>query len=258
MNRLRRLKQQIEHYYNLFVIVFLGLIGISYIPLFMRKEILDAFAREDRIYETLTAIYFLLTSTMFIIFFLYSRFTENLGNNSKLKAISYVGLALLFFVAGGEEISWGERIFSIEHNYINDMNVQNELNFHNLKYFQGEEAILPLSISQLGIVFMFIFGLFIPFVCDIYEPLRRRIKPIFPVMPFKIGLLIAANYLIQKLLKNIIPLFPNLYQHSNLPVPAAIHEIREHGFAFAMLIITIFYFFLNFDFSNPVQEKSIK
>ena len=78
---------------------------------------------EDGILESAEAILYLLAS----IGFLY------LCKKQGFKNIWIWGLAVLFFLIAGEEISWGQRIFSIATpESIADINVQQELNVHNI------------------------------------------------------------------------------------------------------------------------------
>ena len=50
---------------NRSVVFFFILLIVAYIPVFMKEQILDAFVREDRIYETLSPIYLFVASIMF-------------------------------------------------------------------------------------------------------------------------------------------------------------------------------------------------
>lgn len=212
-------------------------LGATYLPLFARPSILDAFAREDGIFEDLTALYLFLTSVVFAVAFFWFR------RSSWLLRLSFVGLALLFFVGAGEEISWGERIFDWDDkNYIKSINVQGELTLHNLKYFQGEESLLPVSIAQLFTLFVFVFAVLIPFAGLLFPKVERLVAPHFPVLPWAPGLLVVVTYVFQKLMLRMLPSFPALYQHPTMPVPQGVHEIREHGYTFAVLASAVLYF----------------
>lgn len=220
-----------------FLIVSTLFLAITYLPLFANERILDAFGREDGIFENLTAVYLLITSVIFVAAFF--RFRDS----SWLLRLSYAGLALLFFLGAGEEISWGERIFGwTEQNFIRERNVQGELTLHNLEYFQGDDSVLPVSVSQLFIVFTFAFAGLIPLACALWPRLRDFIAPRFPVMPLYPGVLVVVTYVIQKLMLRILPIVPGLYQHSSMPIPQGVHEIREHGYTFALLASAIIYF----------------
>ena len=239
-----------------FLIVAALFLAITYLPLFANERILDAFGREDGIFENLTAVYLLITSLIFVVAFF--RFRDP----SWLLRLSYAGLALLFFVGAGEEISWGERIFGWnEQNFIRERNVQGELTLHNLEYFQGDDSLLPVSISQLFIAFTFIFAVLIPLVCAISPRVKSFVAPRFPVMPLYPGVLVVLTYIIQKLMLRILPIVPGLYQHSSMPVPQGVHEIREHGYTFALLAAAIIYVSREWKArqieENPVRQSAL-
>jgi hypothetical protein len=64
-----------------------------------------------------------------------------------------LGLAILFFLVGGEEISWGQRIFAIATpETMREVNVQGETNIHNLKGIN--EIVRALSLLTLWGLFV--------------------------------------------------------------------------------------------------------
>ena len=221
----------------LFLIIAAIFIGITFLPLFASERILDLFAREDGVFENLTALYLFVIALVFGVALFYVR------TASLLLKLSYTGLAFLFFLGAGEEISWGERIFHWEdQNFIRGVNVQEEFTLHNLKYFQGEESIIPVSASQLFVVFAFIFAVLIPLACTISPRISEFVAPRFPVLPLYPGVLVVLTYIFQKLMLRVLPIVPALYQHPTMPIPQGVHEIREHGFTFALLASVIIYF----------------
>ena len=228
------MKQYQSH--TAFLVIGTLFLGLTFLPLFASERILDAFGREDGVFENLTALYLFVTSLLFVAaFFLFRK-------ASWMLRLSYAGLAMLFFLGAGEEISWGERIFDLDdHNFIRGVNVQGELTLHNLKYFQGEDSILPVSVSQLFILFLFGFAVLVPLVCSIFPKVDRFVSPRFPVLPLYPGILVVVTYIFQKLMLRVLPLFPALYQHPTMPIPQGVHEIREHGYTLALLVSVIVY-----------------
>lgn len=230
---------QFSPQFYFWVILFLGL---TYTPLIMHEKILDAFVREDHIFETLTFVYFIVIGILFLYAFLRIRSKTNHNNLYWLSQLSLLGLALLFFVGAGEEISWGQRLFKIETpTAIKEINAQEELTIHNLNIFQGEEAIMPLDLSQLSTAFIFIFGLIIPLLCNISKKSRTFFSRIMPIMPLTIGYLFIVNYLFQKFIIRFLPNFSEFYLHTSMPIPVGIHEIREHGYAFLLMLSSAYY-----------------
>lgn len=85
-------------------------------------------AAEDRTVENGTALFLLVSS---IVLALHSR---SLGIKGRRGAMVLTAIyALMFFLAAGEEISWGQRIFGWESGeFFQENNKQLETNFHNL------------------------------------------------------------------------------------------------------------------------------
>lgn len=220
----------------LFLIIASLVLVATFLPLLASERVLDAFAREDGVFENLTALYLFLTSLIFAVAFFRFR------NSPWLLRLSYAGLALIFFLGAGEEISWGERIFGWnEQNFIRERNVQGELTLHNLEYFQGEDSILPVSISQLFILFTFVVAVLIPAAGAIWPAFRNFVAPRFPVLPLYPGLLVLLTYAMQKLMLRILQVVPGLYKHPSMPIPQGVHEIREHGYTLALLLSALIY-----------------
>lgn len=216
------------------------LIVLSYVPLFMTEAILDAFAREDRILESLSAVYLFVAAICFGIAFWRARRSPYKEKFTRLRQLSYLGLALFFFVSGGEEISWGQRILGIETpEAVKEINYQDELTLHNLNAFQGEDSVLPVSLSQLFIAFAFAFGIGVPFLALLLPPTNRFFNSFMPVVPLGLGLLFAVNYAVQKFLIRFFRQFSELYLHPNMGAAQAIHEIREHGYALVFMLLAL-------------------
>lgn len=222
-------------------IIFLAL---TYIPLFMSPTVLEAFVNEDRIFETLTPIYFLITSILLILVFYKLPRAAGGPKYLTLKKISLIGFSLLFFVAAGEEISWGQRIFNIETpESVRQVNVQQELTIHNLEFFQGESS--TLDFSQLQTLFSLMFAFLLPLAGLAFQrKFKFDLNALLPVMPLPFGILVVANYTIQKILRNIVEYVPQLYLHPTMPFVEGLYEVREHGNAYAMMLSVLFYLLL--------------
>lgn len=103
----------------------IAIIGFSY---FFNEEFYDVIVREDGIIENLTAFTLLTISLLFLYRLIKSR------GKSRSWVIFNLLIILGSFFGFGEEISWGQRIFSVETNdFFSQYNLQNETNLHNLK-----------------------------------------------------------------------------------------------------------------------------
>lgn len=88
----------------------------------------EVFAAEDRLVEYGTALFLLVASVILVMHAVRMR-----GRAAGLAVGLTLFYALLFFLAAGEEISWGQRIFGWESSeFFAENNKQNETNIHNL------------------------------------------------------------------------------------------------------------------------------
>lgn len=86
------------------------------------------YVQEDGFIENLTALFLFLCSIVCLF-----RVFEYRKMKKSLWVFTYAALAVLFFFAAGEEISWGQRIFGIESNeFFLEHNKQAETNLHNM------------------------------------------------------------------------------------------------------------------------------
>ena len=120
---------------------------------FFDRHILYVLAREDGPYEYFeAAAYFL--AAFALLHVVAARGVRNLW---------VFGLAVLFFLVGGEEISWGQRVFAIgTPETMREINVQGETNLHNIEGLHQTVRALSLLI---------LWGLFVAI------PLAARFRP---------------------------------------------------------------------------------
>ena len=103
----------------------IAIIGFSY---FFSRELYSVIIKEDGIIENLTALTLLTISILFLYRLIKSR------GRSRSWVIFNLLIILGSFFGFGEEVSWGQRIFSVEtSDFFSQYNLQNETNLHNLK-----------------------------------------------------------------------------------------------------------------------------
>lgn len=88
----------------------------------------DFLVEEDSFYENLTSIFLFFSSfTLLYKFFTYQKFYGLWWK------VGILLMAVALFFGGGEEISWGQRIFQIESSeFFKENNAQAETNLHNM------------------------------------------------------------------------------------------------------------------------------
>jgi hypothetical protein len=192
------------------VILFLIVIS-GYAALTFHWDASRPFRGEDHFIESMGAIFLFSASIMFFVSYLLS--SRNEKKTDKLhpkKNFFYIFLALLFFIGGGEEISWGQRIFEWEApEFFQKNNRQRETNLHNIRLLNDqrfrrgqkrENDRRPISSILLDIDVWFVsfwvsYCLILP-ILNRYSLRSREYAARFgvPVPPLWIGLLLLVNF----------------------------------------------------------------
>ena len=143
-----------------FTILLVGLAPVIFFSFSIHLFITDissfkTLCEEDGIIENMQAIFFFLGSLL-------SLFLAWMLKKDGLKywAIFYGLLGVLLFLATGEEISWGQRIFRVATpNWYAGVNAQHETNLHNLK---GVMGVISWSIDHtlFNLILLAFFGWF--------------------------------------------------------------------------------------------------
>jgi hypothetical protein len=136
------------------------LIGFTF---FFANDFYNSLVVEDGIIENITALTLLTISLLFLY-----RIVTNKEQKTKAWIIFNIIIILGSFFGFGEEISWGQRIFSIESSeFFSEYNLQNETNLHNLK-------INNVKINQLifSYGFVLVFGFYFILSPFIYKKSR--------------------------------------------------------------------------------------
>ena len=107
---------------------------------------------EDNLFEYCSLIFIVLSA----IYILKTLFIKNKKYFSLNKKFTLIFIFLFLIIWAIEEVSWGQRIFNLSWDKVSSINFQNELNFHNLSFFQPHlhksYYILGLIVSYLCIL----------------------------------------------------------------------------------------------------------
>lgn len=140
-----------DKHYTIFKYLFAIIIPISMAIIALLLNIfpsqMDNLATEDGPIENLSALLLIVASIVWVSYSAIQAKNRSWGNLT----ISLI-IAIIFFIIGMEEVSWGQRIFDIESSefFLNN-NWQNEMNLHNLNtdlsdriYISGASIVLIL------------------------------------------------------------------------------------------------------------------
>ncbi len=144
-------------------------------------------AREDGIIQPIGATGLLLAAVFFFLAFRRTRRTRR-PDESRLKPLVLLGLAVMFFLAGGEELSWGQHIFGWSTpEGLREINRQEETNLHNLGSIYG------LDEYRVFTLFWFPFVLLLPLLAAAWKPARTVMGRYLPLVAWPLGLLFILN-----------------------------------------------------------------
>jgi len=203
-----------------------------------------ALTDEDGLVEWLGSACLMLTSGFLFMSFLRDKGINDLIFFKPRKNIFFLLLSLLFLLGFFEEISWGQRIFGISiPEEMKGLNVQNEINIHNLKYFSGNEGLGSyLNGNKLFTIFWATFCCLIPLAFYKIKSIKVFLLKInFPIVPLFITSLFIVNYSLSK--------FTQLYI-TNFILFHPLTELKESTNSF-LFLITSFWFY------SKVKEKEI-
>jgi len=224
-------------------LVFIAIIiylTLTYLTFFLSGAQIQKLTHEDGIFENLGALYFLVCSLLFGLAIFYNRRKE--VSKPLKKNIFYLLLSIVFLVGFMEEISWGQRVLDLKTpKNLAELNVQKEINIHNLKWFHGNDESGQekgfwqklTNVDRLFTLFSLTFCFVIPFAYRYNSRIRIFLEKMrLPIVSLFLGFLFVINYLASKLL-----------EWSLNDLGHAITEIKETNVAFLFMCVALFEIF---------------
>lgn len=248
---LTSLKQQIGNNLTSLVVITLFIIATYIIPA-LSPEFSIPYMKEDGLVESLGATFFLAASILLFISF-FKTLKQKHEGVTKLKNMWLLGLALLFFVACGEEISWGQRIFNFSTpESIMEKNRQHEFNLHNLEPFHGlddkgeRKTGLEgwMTMHRMFYVVLFGYIVIIPFIMVFNNMLSRLINNLgIPTTPIWISLIFLVVIFLVKIIQFA-------FARNNTELYHGLVEVMESNIAFVAMLIGLSLY------QNPQGQKN--
>ena len=181
-----------------------ALLGLSPFVLIalLHGPLLGRLVREDGAIEWAGALAWLLAAGLFVATLQAVRRTG--ADRRAAAAFWLLGLALMSFLAAGEEISWGQRLFDYRTpEAIAELNLQNEMNLHNLVPFDVREAdgeakdgiARWLTFNRIGSLIWMGFLVALPLAYRFVGPLRRLVVALrLPVPSLEVAVAAVTSY----------------------------------------------------------------
>jgi hypothetical protein len=132
------------------LIIFLPIwiLFISFLVKLLPFDVFYSYAQEDGLIE-----YFQVLILAVIIYFSLKESFHDFSLSNKKRALFFLILSLAFLFILMEEISWGQRIFGWETNYLlEEVNIQKETNLHNIGLFNQFQSVVYIGISFFGLL----------------------------------------------------------------------------------------------------------
>jgi hypothetical protein len=196
---------------------------------------------EDGVFEYGTAICFAVTSCILTLTWLKHPQPNDFFVFKTRRNVFLLLLALLFFFGAGEEISWGQRIFGIETpDAIDQINVQGEMNIHNLSIFDRTEdgmdktgLSLLFTIERLFSLFWLTYCFLVPLLSQFSAAVASFLERInLPMVPLWLGIYFPLNYLISRLIETLLI-------NNGIRFAWQVSEVKEFIFSALFLVLAI-------------------
>lgn len=221
------------------VLFALVIVLLTYLVLLTGRDFAFAVAGKERFLEVLGAFLYLAAAVTAV---LVARKVNRSGMREAGRRWFLLLLAAVFFVAFGEEISWGQHFFGFETpEFIRQRNIQNEFSLHNLEYFDSytleaeRKTGLAALFSANRAADAFMIGLFwiVP-VLGTYWTFARKVLlglGVF-VLPILLGIPLLANLVLTGLSEAV--LVDGRFLH------IATSEIREFNYALLCFLAMLY------------------
>jgi hypothetical protein len=200
-----------------------ALVSGAFALLLLPGATVDDLVKEDGAVEWAGAIGLFAGSALFLASFIVAR--RRGPEASQLTRLGVWVLLLMaggLFFAGGEEISWGQRLFGYgEPSSLGEFNAQHELNLHNINIFQGG-AIDGDRLFRMAYIGLFVL---LPALTWVSARARRRLDGLVPIMPPWLAGLFLAAWVIAEIARHAID--GTYSPEATYPLTHSVSEVLE-------------------------------
>lgn len=170
----------------------LAMVG-SILVLRLDQGIADWYIAEDGPVEGFGAICLLVGAGVATLGYFRCRRIKARGWRGRVAPLAYLALALFFFDAAGEELSWGQRLLGFgTPDALQGINAQRETTLHNL---YGDEKGQNAS-GRLFMLGWVTFGVVVPLAATLWPAAGRFLRGLVPVAPVWLACLFIGQQLL--------------------------------------------------------------
>lgn len=217
---------------------------------FLSADTIVNYFGEDKFFEWFSAFSWFLAAVLFGV-----ALQAVIRRPGVVHPIWYFGLLAITFIAAGEEISWGQRLFDYETPaVVANSNLQGEMNLHNLKLFDVRTSVDGdkktgiqrwLTFGRMGSLIWIGFLVILPLTTKFIPPLARFFAwarmPVPPVQLAYLGIAGYASFLIIDSLNGPV-LAGDESQYIKFAIKFAINEYKETLVAVLFLCAAMYLF----------------
>lgn len=173
-----------------------GMLCSYAIFLILPPDTIIQLTREDGIIENLTAILYLFASVYAFVLLFSVREGNDFGFFKTERNVFFLFLGIFFFLIFGEEISWGQRFFGLTTpGFLEKINVQREIGFHNIWIFGG-----MFRANLLLLYFCFVYAVLVPALQMTLRKVAKWMSRVnVPIVPISISLLFVGNFILSRI-----------------------------------------------------------
>ena len=244
-----------KRYYLIWLLIAGLTVGLSFAVLLIAgEETQNRLTMEDGFFESVGAAGWLIASITFFRIF----WKDKKGNNffflkTKRNLVFFL-LGLFCFVACGEEISWGQRIFKVQTpEFLMKINRQGETNLHNIVFIHSRDGdsknlsfwARMLSMTRVFQASWFGYCVLLPLACMFSRRIYYFIRNLnIPLVPIVLSVVFLANYLISRIIPFVLNINGNTSDHHFV-------EVKECNFGILFMLVS-FYFLQSLANNKPL------
>jgi hypothetical protein len=204
----------------------------TYFVFFLPRETVVDLGKEDHYFENATAIFFLVAALLFFLTYIKDPEGNDLLGFKTSRNMFYLIMAVAFFFAAGEEISWGQRLLHVKTPVLLEViNTQRETNIHNLIVFQHGKIKWFNLVFNAGVLFYC--GL-VPLINSYSRKVSAILRQInLPLIPMYLAVLFVMVVISLKILSLV----------TTGGIKTTADEMKESNLAFLFMAASIYFCF---------------
>jgi hypothetical protein len=242
--------------------IYLGIagltVGLSFAVLtIVNEETQYRLTIEDGFFESIGAIGWFIASIAFFNSFWKDKNGNNLIFLRTKRNLVFCLLSVFCFVAFGEEISWGQRIFKLRTpEFLMKINQQGETNLHNIVFIHSQDADgkdLPfwariLSMTKFFQASWFGYCVLLPLASRFSKQTCYIIRNFnIPLVPIGLSIFFLINYLVSRII-------PFVYNTNGIRNDHYFVEVKECNFGILFMLVS-FYFLQSMANSKTLNDS---